>query len=145
MGIFPHHQLHYPQTFDNSQFQTALQQAAMAAGGAPTPSCYSSSSVQSSYDYNHQYNSYMMDMGDQMEMGINMRYAESQPCNTARWNPNDNFYMVGDTQHFPPQPSGMVTRHLLSNVEENPRRKSFHDIQNSEANGSLDVDLELKL
>ena len=40
--------------------QTALQQAAMAAGGAPTPFCYSSSSVQSSYDYNHQYNNYMV-------------------------------------------------------------------------------------
>ena len=26
-----------------------------------------------------------MDMGDHMEMGSNMRYAESQPCNTARY------------------------------------------------------------
>ena len=39
---------------------------------------------------------------------------------------------------------------LTFSIQENPRRKSFYKamsigIQNSEANGGLDVDLELKL
>ncbi|CAO2841909.1 unnamed protein product [Amaranthus hypochondriacus] len=113
-------------------------------GGALPPFCYPP--VPPSYACLHHPNNYMIGMGNHTdERGSEIRYAESQPCNTT------SFYMVGETQQLPPQPAGIITRHLLSNVEKNPSSKSFNEAMNfgnpnSEPSGSgLDVDLELKL
>ncbi|XP_057538086.1 protein SPEAR3-like [Amaranthus tricolor] len=159
MGIYPNPQLSYPDTFFSSSFQVpeelriqaeyqaALQQS--STGGVPPSFCYPS--VPPSYAYLYHPNNYMIGMENRIERGSDIRYAESQPCNTTRLNPNDNFYMVRETEQLPPQPAGIITRHLLSNVEKNPSSKSFNEAMNfsnpnSEASGSgLDVDLELKL
>lgn len=85
-----------------------------------------------------------------MERTGNIRYGESQPCTTARWNPN-NFGPMPESQHYM-QPPSMVTRHLLSHVEQNNKSRNGvfettggSNSQNTESSEQEELDLELKL
>ncbi|KMT03136.1 hypothetical protein BVRB_8g196920 [Beta vulgaris subsp. vulgaris] len=156
-GILPHHQV--PHHFLNPTYQHVPEDMRIQVGyqlappppPPPPPFCYSSPSIpSSSYGYHHHPNNYMMAMGNHMERTSNIRYHEHQSINTARWNPNNNFRGMPETQPYTQQ-SGMVTRHLLSHVEQqNNRRNNLFEsrsssCQNLDSSENEELDLELKL
>ncbi|XP_021865850.2 protein SPEAR3-like [Spinacia oleracea] len=159
-GLIPHHQIPHPflnSSFqlpeDMMRFQVSYHQGLQPPPPPPPPYCYASPSVPPSA-YGHGYhhpNAFMMGMGDHMERTGNIRFTESQSCNTARWNPNSNARVSRESQPYTPQPAGMVTRHLLSHVEQqNRENNSIESIESSsqntdESNENEELDLELKL
>ncbi|KAL9224517.1 hypothetical protein vseg_000542 [Gypsophila vaccaria] len=143
----------YPHVNDDMRlqangYQVGLLQSSTQPFGYGLPSNPSSLYA---YHPHHQPNNFMMGVGEQMERTCNIRFGESHPSMTTRWNPNGNVVMVSSENNQYIQSQGLVTRHLLSDVEQNNRMDDLHEpsgsgSQNSELScENEDINLELKL
>ncbi|XP_062149374.1 protein SPEAR3 [Alnus glutinosa] len=146
MGCAYHPSLHgpYPTNFNNEDMRV---QTAYSPISSSSSFSYSSSSSSSSASYGYHPN-IMMGLGEYER--ANLRYGDSQPTATARWDPSSTPTL--ETQHFG-QPS--MTRHLLNlHIEDSEGDKNSKKLrsnsmgsssQNSESSDNQEPDLELRL
>ncbi|XP_030487987.2 protein SPEAR3 [Cannabis sativa] len=137
------HSTNYPSNFSNVD-DMRLHTAYSAIPSSSFSYSSSSSSSSASYGFNP---NIMMGLGEYER--ANIRYGDSQPTTTARWDPINGML---ETQ-YTPQPS--MTRHLLNlHVEESHqhtsnnqkhRSNSLGSSQNSESSDTQELDLELRL
>ncbi|XP_074283624.1 protein SPEAR3-like [Silene latifolia] len=156
-GFIPQHQFpSFPTSFSPSPFQedmriqagyhqAALQSSFAPYGYVPVPPP----------GYNHP-NNFMMGFGEHMQTTGNIKFGESHPSITNRWNPTNHMVAMPENNHMVAmpennqyiQPQGLVTRHLLSHVEQNNgRNNSLQSNVSSSRSRTEDeeLDLELKL
>ncbi|KAE7998710.1 hypothetical protein FH972_003223 [Carpinus fangiana] len=143
MGCAYHPSLHgpYPTNFSNEDVRVQTAYSPMSSSSFS----YSSSSSSSSASYGYHPNM-MMGLGEYER--TNIRYGDSQPSATARWDPSSPPL---EAQHFA-QPS--MTRHLLNLHIEDSEDKNSKKLrsnsmgsssQNSESSDNQEPDLELRL
>ncbi|KAL0015541.1 hypothetical protein SO802_002610 [Lithocarpus litseifolius] len=147
MGCATYHpSLHgpYPTNFNNQE-DMRMQSATYSSIPSSSSFSYSSSSSSSSTSYGFHPN-IMMGLGEYER--TNIRYGDSLPATTARWDPSS---ATLETQHFE-QPS--MTRHLLNlpvedsqhiNSKKHRSNSRGSSSQNSDSSDNQELDLELRL
>uniref|UniRef100_A0A2N9H1V9 Uncharacterized protein n=1 Tax=Fagus sylvatica TaxID=28930 RepID=A0A2N9H1V9_FAGSY len=146
MGCATYHpSLHgpYPTNFNNED----MRMQTPAYSSIPSSSfSYSSSSSSSSASYGFHPNIMMGQLGEYER--TNIRYGDSLPATTARWDPSN---ATLETQHFE---QSSMTRHLLNlqvedsqhiNSKKHRSNSRGSSSQNSESSDNHDLDLELRL
>ncbi|XP_074271794.1 protein SPEAR1-like [Silene latifolia] len=167
----------FPHVHEDMRMQAAaLQPPVIPYGFVGPPSC-----SPFPYGYHHP-NNFMMGVGEHMERTCSIRFGESHPPMTTRyelyyiriyddktdslgnnkslshlfkllpWNSNNNVPVIMAENQQYMQPQGLVTRHLLSHVEENTIRHNLFESNGScsqnlesSSSGKEEPDLELKL
>ncbi|XP_015898445.1 protein SPEAR3 [Ziziphus jujuba] len=139
----PSLQTPYSSNFSNDD---ARVQTAYSSIPSSSSFSYSSSSPSSSASYGFNAN-IMMGLGEYER--ANIRYGDSQPTSTARWDPSNAYT---EAQQYVQQPN--MTRHLLNlHVEDSQHMKGKKhrsnsmgsSSQNSETSDTQELDLELRL
>ncbi|KAK9697708.1 hypothetical protein RND81_08G055100 [Saponaria officinalis] len=138
-SLFPLPPYQYGQ--EDMRIQAGYQQAAFQSqfGYGPLPSTF------------HHPNNLMMGFGEPMGKTSNNKFGESQPFMTTRWNPNNNNVVTMPENNQYIQPQGLVTRHLLSHVEQNNKRNNLLESRGSSSRNPMpiidneELDLELRL
>ncbi|KAK9715364.1 hypothetical protein RND81_06G160000 [Saponaria officinalis] len=125
-GFYPQPHHGFPNPFPSTLFphvndhdmrlQAGYQVGLLQSSSSPPIGYGIPSNSSSPYGYHHP-NNFMMGVGEQMERTCNIRFGESHPSMTTRWNPNGDIVMATENNNQYIQPQGLVTRHLLSHVE----------------------------
>ncbi|XP_062087033.1 protein SPEAR1 [Humulus lupulus] len=145
-ATYGHPSLHTTYPISSTNFNNADDMRVHTAYSAIPSSSFSYSSSSSSSSASYGFNpNIMMGLGEYER--ANIRYGDSQPTTTARWDPSNGML---ETQ-YTAQPS--MTRHLLNlDVEESQRtsksqkhRSNSLGSQNSESSDTQELDLELRL
>ncbi|KAL9242337.1 hypothetical protein vseg_016349 [Gypsophila vaccaria] len=153
-GFIPQQYPFFPNPFPPSPFQEDMRaQAAYHQAAMQSATLYGygpSSSSSSLHGYNHP-NNFMMGLGGQMQTSSNIKFGESQPSMTTRWNTNNNNNIAATENNQFIQRQGIVTRHFLDNVERKDERgnlfklreSSSYMLESSDDNEGLDLELKL--